>query len=41
MKREHGINLFTNDRLDCLNIETNQAIPKIQMIIKDFEREYL
>ena len=29
-------NLFTNDHLGCLNTETNQVIPKIQMIIKGF-----
>ena len=28
--------LFTNDHLGCVNKETNQAIPKIQMIIKGF-----
>ena len=28
--------LFTNDHLGCVNKETNQVIPKIQMIIKGF-----
>ena len=28
--------LFTNDHLGCVNKETNQLIPKIQMIIKGF-----